>query len=68
MQILDTCTQNGYNYGRGGHGIKNTINASIKSLEDQYCGLKLNFTLATQDQKQFKKDKKKKGKETVVGF
>ena len=41
MQVLDNCTQkNGYHsFGIGsGHGIKDTINTSIRSIEDQYCG------------------------------
>lgn len=64
MQISDECAyRNGYSYGRGcGHGIKDTINASIKSLEDQYPGLKLAFALATQGGKKDKKDKKGKRK------
>jgi hypothetical protein len=53
MQVLDDCSQS----GRGGrhyssardHGIKDSIEASIRSLEDRMCGLSLGSFLPKRD-------------------
>jgi hypothetical protein len=53
MQVLDDCSQS----GRGGrhyssardHGIKDSIEASIRSLEDRMCGLPLGSFLPKRD-------------------
>jgi predicted DNA-binding protein len=61
MQVLDNCNQRDRYYSSGnGHGVKDAIEASIRSLEDQFCGLKLgSFLPEAQNRKKSKADKKK---------
>ena len=62
MQIVDNC---GTHYGYGSHETKDTINVLLRSMEDQYCGLRLDFMLVTQNWPEVKKGtkgKKKKGR------
>jgi len=71
MQVLDDCSQQDFYYGRGSsHGVKDSITASIKSLETEFCGLILDsFLPETQSKKKAKnltktkKKEKKKGKD-----
>lgn len=66
MQILDICTQRN-NYHTVNHGVKDMIEASLKSVEDQFRGLSLDsFQLGPQNKKE-KKDKKKKSKKGKKG-
>jgi len=55
MEILDDCRHPGrgggfYNSGDG-HGIKDSIEASMRSLEDRMCGLELGSFLPKKDKK-----------------
>jgi hypothetical protein len=45
MKVLDTCNRRDSFYNQRGHGIRDAIEASIRSLEGQFCGLKLDFFL-----------------------
>jgi hypothetical protein len=56
MQVLDDCNQSrgGIYYSGmppGGHRIKGSIEASIRSLEDRTCGLSLGSFLPQKDRK-----------------
>jgi hypothetical protein len=53
MQVLDDCNQSrsGYYSPVGGHGIKDSIEASIRSLEDRMCGLSLRSFLPKRGKK-----------------
>jgi hypothetical protein len=55
MQILDDCNQSRrggrYYTSVDGHGIKDSIEASIRSLEDRMCGLSLGSFLPKRDKK-----------------
>lgn len=44
MQVLDTCKHRD-RYYKFSHGVKDAIEASIRSLEDEFCGLKLDSFL-----------------------
>jgi hypothetical protein len=62
MQVLDDCNQRQgpYYYSGNRHGVKDSIEASIRSLEDQLCGLNLKDFLPKKNKKDKKKKKKKK--------
>jgi hypothetical protein len=62
MQVLDNCNQRDRYYNTDpSHGVKDAIEASIRSIEDQFCGLKLDsFLLEAQSRKKAKKFTKKK--------
>jgi hypothetical protein len=53
MELLDDCRQSGNRYysSAGSHGIKSSIEESIRSLEDSMCGLKLGSFLPKRDKK-----------------
>ena len=64
MEVLDECNGGRYHRSRNEHGVKDTINASIRSLEDQFSGLKLDlFWPKTGSRKMNKKKQKKMSKE-----
>lgn len=66
MQIPDTCQKlDGFYHSTSGHGIKDSIEALMRSLEDRMLGLGLTSFLPTTGIKT--KKGKKKGK-TVIEF
>jgi hypothetical protein len=57
MKVLDTCKRrDSFHYQRR-HGIGDAIEASIKSLENQFCGLKLDSFLLEKQSIRKEKDK-----------
>lgn len=60
MPVLDNCNEGDRYYNsRYNHGVKNTIKASIRSLEDHFCSLKLgSFLPEAQNKKKDEAGKK----------
>jgi hypothetical protein len=72
MEVLDTCTPDGYygssrNHGSRSHGIKDAIEASIRSLEDEFCGFELAAFLPGAQGNAENKQRKKKTKDKGQG-
>jgi hypothetical protein len=63
MRVLDNCERSGRGYYSSGgrHGIKDSIEASMRSLEDRMLGLHL-MSFLPKTGKRSKKDKKRKAK------
>lgn len=65
MKVLDSCNQRDGYYSSGNrHRVKDAIEASIGSLEDHFCGLKLG-SLLPEAQNKKKSKAGKKWKKTV---